>query len=59
MPIVFKDEKLLFTSDGKLAMSSACCCCLDEPADVTVKVRYVLEPDILPQGTAPEIFAMS
>lgn len=54
MPIVFKNEKLLFTSDGKLAMSSACCCCLDEPADVTVKVRYVLEPDILPQGTAPE-----
>lgn len=42
MPIVFKDGKLLFTEDGKLAMSADCCCkeCLSVAKTVKVEIQY-------------------
>lgn len=41
MPIVFHNGKLLFTADGKLAMSANCCCdCLPSPTTRTFVITY-------------------
>ena len=41
MPIVFHNGKLLFTADGKLAMSANCCCdCLPHPTTRTFVITY-------------------
>ena len=41
MPIVFHNGKLLFTADGKLAMSANCCCdCLPHPTTRTFIITY-------------------
>lgn len=44
MPIVFNNGKLLFTADGKLAMSTDCCCdsCMQTSRTVDIEFRYTL-----------------
>lgn len=56
MPLMFHNGKLLFTADGKLAMSEDCCCCLDQAATANLYVRYTLLPFVLPENTSCEEF---
>lgn len=57
MPIVFNDNKLLFTEDGKLAMSAACCCCLAEPVEKVVTATYTMVPTNLFSATQSQAAA--
>lgn len=58
MPIVFHNGKLLFTADGRLAMSEDCCCCLDEPVTKVVTASYTMYPTPRFSATLSEIAAM-
>ena len=41
MPIIIEDNKVLIR-DGKVALSTDCCCCLESQAEKAVPIRYVL-----------------